>query len=208
MEIKIMTNFIDSNILMAIITLFVGGITLFIYYKEKNGKKRDVAKLILQEVRYAENKIKEYRTHKNYKLHYRLLPTNNWNSNIHLFIKDFEQSQVDLISSFYSQAGYIDNVIQKISDDKLKQKPIPNNQFSIPIITNLQQPVGQPPTVQPIQQPVGQPIFQAIPQLQHIMFSDDARLILDETSVSIELIYNTPTISNLKELSEKKWYQI
>lgn len=190
-------NFFNSNILIALITLLVGGITLFIYYKEKNSKKRDVAKLILQEIRYAENKIKEYRTHKNYKLHYRLLPTNSWNDNIHLFIKDFEQSQVDLMSSFYSQASYIDNVIQKISDDKLKQKVIPTNQF--PVVANLQQAP---------QQPITQQSFQVMPQIQSIIFPADAQFILDETSVSIELIYNTPTISKLKDLSEKKWYQI
>ena len=188
-----MENFLNSNLLIAAITLIVGGITLFIYYKEKNGKKRDIAMLILQEVRYAENKIKEYRTHKNYKLHYRLLPTNNWNDNIHLFIKDFEQSQVDLLSSFYSQASYIDNVIQKISDDKLRQKAIPAAQFSNS--ANLGQQIVQQP-------------FQVIPQMQGIIFPADSQNILDETSLSIELVYNTPTISKLKDLSEKRWYQI
>lgn len=184
---------LDSNIVMAGITLLVGCITLFIYYKEKHSKKRDVAKLILQEVRYAENKIKEYRSHRNYKLHYRLLPTNNWNANIHLFITDFEQSEVDLISSFYSQAGYIDCVIQKISDDKLSPPKVEQSQSTS---TNISQ------------QPTSQQDFSSAPQLITIMFPPIAQDILEETSVSIELIYNTPTILKLKELAKRRWYQI
>lgn len=187
-----MGNFFESNSLIAAVTLIAGFVALFIYYKEKNDKKRDLAKLILQEVRYAENKIKEYRTHKNYKLHYRLLPTNSWNDNIHLFITDFEQSQTDLISSFYSQASYIDNVIQKISDDKLKQRSYPATQLSP--VQNFQQYPQQP--------------FQMVPPIQQIIFPADAQNILDETSLSVELIYNTPITSKLKTLAEKKWYQI
>ncbi|MEK9157238.1 MAG: hypothetical protein AAB448_03885 [Patescibacteria group bacterium] len=183
-----MSDVFSANLLLAIVTLIVGGITLFIYYKEKNGRKRDVAKLILQEIRYAENKIKEYRLHKQYKLAFILLPTNSWNDNIHLFIKNFEQSETDLISVFYSQVEYIDYVVKKIGNDKLIQHPTisPIQMPSIPLVVNPSQPIP----------------------VQSFPFTPGANMILEEVSISMELIYNTPAIAKLKTLSERRWYQV
>lgn len=44
------------------------------------------------------------------------MPTNSWNNNIHLFVKELKETEIDLISKFYSNATYLDNLINKISD--------------------------------------------------------------------------------------------
>lgn len=111
-----MFNFLNSNFFIALVTFCVGSFAIYLYVKQKRDYKRDAAKLILQEIRYAEQKIRKYREVRKYKLYDRLLPTNSWNDNIHLFIKDLKEVQnLDLISDFYAKASYIDTIIATIS---------------------------------------------------------------------------------------------
>lgn len=78
--------------------------------------------MILQEIRYAEQRVRgsqEFsKNAENYPLSSKLLPTNSWYKNIHLFMDDFEEPQRDAISRFYAQVEYIDLIIKEISDYK------------------------------------------------------------------------------------------
>jgi hypothetical protein len=100
----------------AITTVIVGFFAIYLYLKQKRDHKKDAALLILQEIRFAEQKIRQQRAYKFYKFSEKLLPTNNWNKNIHLFISDLSESELDLISRFYAHAEYLDIVIKQISD--------------------------------------------------------------------------------------------
>lgn len=187
------------------IALVVGIFVFVLYRKQKLDHKRDSAKLILQEIRYTEQKIRKYRETKNYKLYDKLLPTNSWNDNIHLFIKELKEIQnLDLISDFYAKASYIDTLIATISRQK-------NNP---PIITsNL--PPAPPPSFIPIT-PGVQPTegFQNLtpPLLPHteiaLMIPPISQKILEDVSMNVEFIYNTPIVEKLRKIAEKKWYQI
>lgn len=110
-----------------VVALLGVGIAYVLYLAQKRDKKRDAAKLILQEIRYAEAKITAYRVHRSYTFTEKILPTNSWHSNIGLFVKELKETELDVISKFYSNAAYLDEVIKAISnkhvDDVLN--PIP-----------------------------------------------------------------------------------
>lgn len=201
-------HFLKSfNEYVGLITLLVGSVAIWTYNKQKKDTKRKAAKLILQEIRYAEQIIRNARIQAkgNYSLADKLLPTNSWHTNIHLFVKELKESQIDLISRFYSQAQYLDVVIRSISDKKCQKEISPIEILNVPqVIPNqsfqLQQGSQQ---LNPQDQP-----FQ--PQQLHpleIPVESLANRILYDVTNKIEFIYNTPAVEKLIKISEKKWYQ-
>jgi hypothetical protein len=194
-----MYDFVNSNSFIALVTFGVGFSAICLYLKQKIDHKRDAAKLILQEIRYAEGKIRKYREVNKYKLYDKLLPTNSWNDNIHLFIKDLKEVQnLDLISDFYGKASYIDTIIATISRQKNDGSMPATSEF--PVVTALSNPPAGMPQVSPSSQ---------VPQMQTVielpLFSQK---ILRVVSMSVEFIYNTPVVEKLRQISEKKWYHI
>lgn len=193
------TSFFNSNFFIALATFIVGGFAIGLYKKQKKDQKRDAAKLILQEIRYAEQQIR-IASERNYiyRLADLLLPTNNWNNNINLFIKELKETEIDLISKFYANATYLDILIRKISKIKTESVILVNGQPPRP-------PQPAQPPVQPIQPPrppqPAQPV--QIPQIEL-----QANQILKDVSSKIELLYNTPAADKLRKISEKKWYHI
>lgn len=105
------------------VTFFVGCFAIGLYIQQRRDYKRDIALLIRQEIRYAEQQIGNSRSFSpkgdNYPLAIKILPTNSWYKNIHLFANDFEESQRDAISKFYAQVEYMDYIIQGISEYKM-----------------------------------------------------------------------------------------
>lgn len=190
-------QFLNDNI--GLIALVVGLSAIYLYLKQKTDSKRDIAKLILQEIRYAEQQIRNSgRGARGYSLSSRLLPTNSWDDNIHLFIKDMKETEIDMISEFYSQAAYIDYLIEERSKQKLNQK------FSLRPIAIGQQPT-LPVTEDTPQQPTPQQIAQII---QEPNFNEQITInLLTDFSTKIEFLYNTPAAEKLRQLSERKWYQ-
>lgn len=205
-------NFFKAlNNYTGLITLLVGSVAIWTYIKQKQDTKRKSAKLILQEIRYAEQIIRNARTQAsgNYSLSDKLLPTNNWHESIHLFVKDLKESQIDLISRFYSQAQYLDVVIRSISDKKCHneiKKEISLIGLPLPILHS--QP-GQQTASLPDQQIPRIPQI-PVPQLYplEIPMESFAHTIIKEVTNKIELIYNTPAVEKLIKISEKKWYKI
>lgn len=190
-----MISFFNSNFFVALITLLVGSFAIGLYIKQRRDKKRDAASLILQEIRYAEQKLRNYNPILGYQLHERLLPTDSWTNNIHLFINDFEETQIDLISSFYSKAHYIDVLIEKISDQgNSNPQPLTVSNVNLSQITGGVPPTGGQPQVvfQPSINPITQNILHSI-----------------SMSMRTELLYNTPVGERLKEISKKQhWYSV
>lgn len=181
---QIFLDILNNN--LGLITLIVGVVAVFLYFRQKKDKKREIARLILQEVRYAEQAIKEFKRHLGYKLSDRLLPTNSWNTNIHMFVSDFSETDIDSISKFYSKISYIDVMIQKISD----QMNDPKN------LEKIKQEIEKAKTS-------GQPSSITIE-----MVSPISNNILIETSLSVEFLYNTPAAEKLRSISKRKWYQL
>jgi len=197
-----LVSFLNSNFFLALTTLVVGGFAIYLYLKQKEDRKRDAAKLILQEIRYAEQKIRKYREVKSYKLYDKLLPTNSWNDNIHLFIKELKETEIDLISDFYAKASYIDTLINIIS----QQKNNPPIIVTSPTSSFQQSITPATPGVQPVEN------FQILAPPQPVEVSllplPISQKILEDVSMNVEFIYNTPVVEKLREIANRKWYQL
>lgn len=103
------------------ITLVVGGLAYLIYRLQRNDFKRDIAKSILQEIRWAEDLINNYKENGRYKFTQKIILTNSWASNMHLFVSDLTSDEIDKISDLYSTGEYLDQIINKISDTKFNK---------------------------------------------------------------------------------------
>lgn len=183
--IKTFLELLNSN--LGIITLAVGSFAIGLYIKQKRDYKRDIATLVLQEIRYAEQHVRNYRQFGNYPLACKLVPTNSWYSNIHIFARDFKETDIDLISNFYARVSYVDNLITSISNAKIKSL-VP---VSVQTTPSQNSPQDNP---------------QSTSQFERVELG--AQKILKEVSDKIEFIYNTPTIDRLRVIARKRWYQI
>jgi len=186
-----MDNFLNSNLLISIITFLVGSFAIYLYIKQKIDHEKDAAKLILQEIRYAEQQIRSFKVVGSYPLADKLLPTNSWHKNIHLFVGKLKETEIDLISRFYSNSAYLDIVISKISDKR--------NDLLIPV--NIP-PLQTNPQSLPIVPPIAK-----LPQ-DITTFELNSNKILNEVSQKIEFIYNTPAVGKLREIAEKRRFFI
>jgi hypothetical protein len=171
-------SFIDRHDWL--VTLAAGLIAVYLYIKARLDARRDAAKLILQEMRYADQKVRHYKTYNSYLFTEKILPTNSWHKNISLFIRKLNESEIDLISKFFSNATYLDEVIKSIAD---KQNA---RQFD------------SPPTIES-----GPPVAVGTGELAT---NDPARKIIEAISRDIESVYNTPAADKLRKLADKRWY--
>ena len=164
-----------------IVTIFVGLFALVLYWRARVDNRRDAAKLILQEIRYADQKVRNYRTYSSYNFTEKILPTNSWHKNINLFIRELTESELDIISKFFSSATYLDEVIKSIADARNKALIHPDN----PIVTS------------------DIPIAMGTGGLTE---GEPAKKLIEAISKDIESIYNTPAADKLRKISESKWY--
>lgn len=178
--IKNCIYFIDHH--QGIIELIGGLIAVFLYYKNRKDNKSDAAKLILQEIRYADQKVRNYRTYNSYNFTEKILPTNSWNKNINLFVRQLTESELDLISKFFSSATYLDEVIKSISDSKNK----PFIQSETPVVTSGDVPVA-----------IG---------TGGLSENDPSKRLIETISRDIESIYNTPAADRLRAISKKRMF--
>jgi len=116
---------VNSNFFMAFVTFLVGSFVIYLYIKQKNDYKRDAASIILMEIRHAE-KVVERMKMSGITVSVSIdsiLPTNNWSKYNYLFIKDFDQDELELINNFYNQCSLIDNALMQINlSRQLEQK--------------------------------------------------------------------------------------
>ncbi len=216
---------------LGLITLIVGSFAIALYIAQKKEYKRNIAQLIDQEIRYAENQITNSHiiTKGNYYLAHKLLPTNHWYKNINLFMKDFNETKIDKISRFYSQVEYLDEIIKKISDyknDILKETIVSNGKIlakaDISIAVELHEIKNLLTAKLQLEQghnlqigetkdaTQGYNVQQASSThkvdiiVERKLMAED---ILNEVSNKIEFIYNTPIGEKFRDISKKKWHQ-
>jgi len=113
-------GFVNSNFFVALITLVVGVIAICIYVVQKIENKKDAARIIIQGIRRAEEIISDYRETQSYQFAKKIIATNSWNKNIHYFVSDLDNDELDKISELYSTGEYLDYLIKKISDTTLE----------------------------------------------------------------------------------------
>jgi hypothetical protein len=199
--ITIILKFINGN--LGVVTFVGGVVAIYLYLKQRMDRKRDAARLILQEIRYAEAQIRNARITNppTYSLASKLLPTNSWNDNIHLFIKDLKETEIDMISAFYSKTTYVDSLIAERSRQKINPPLAQSIQLNPPPSASV--------TAQPSLPGGGGP--QQVPTQQVIQFllspDEVTNLLIAEVSSRVEFLYNTPAVDKLRKISERRWYQ-
>lgn len=203
---KRVINFLDSSFFVALVTVIVGSIAIYLYKKQQRDNKRNAARLIIQEIRYAEQQIRNAKrlapsVETNYYMALKLLPTNSWHKNIHLFVEDLkEENLIDLISQFYSQAAYLDSVIKIISDEK-------NKTWNVTKSSVLASEMGQMQIINGSILPSG---FNTLDFIQDkeangnvaINLKLQANQILSDVTNKIEFIYNSPAVDKLRNIAE------
>ncbi len=106
---------------LGLVTLIVGILAYIIYILQRKDAKRDTAKIILQEIRRAEDIISDYKENGEYKFTKKIIATNSWAKSIHYFVGDLDIDELDKISNLYSMGEYLDSIIGKISDAKFER---------------------------------------------------------------------------------------
>ena len=200
-------HFFNSSFFFALITLLVGFIAIAIYLRQREEEKRDSASLILQEIRFAENKLRNFNVTFGFNFHDHILPTASWHKSIHFFVNQLEENEIDLISSFYTKCEYVDILIRKIADQHffpatLHVPPgqiapgvaVPQNLSVAPAVQANSVPQGLPSGPQSI---VSQPVVSQLAQAH-----------LHELTLELRsgYILNSSVGEHLREIStRKKW---
>lgn len=81
---------LSSNLLPTLATILAAFVAFLVYRRQKADTKRDAAKIILQEIRRAEDIISDYKQNGGYQFAKKIIATNSWGKNIHLFVGDLD----------------------------------------------------------------------------------------------------------------------
>ncbi len=178
-------DFAKSNFFFASITFITGGLAFYIYTQQRFDNKRDAARLILQEIRRAESIIRIYKEQGAYQFAKKIIATNSWNKNIHYFVGDLDNDELDKISDLYSTGEYLDGLIKDISNLTFQ------GEISSSIQKNIIQESGVTITGQNPTNKVMQFIMPA-----------PWKGRLDLISQRVETIYHSTILSELKKIAQ------
>ena len=204
-----MSNFLETNAFNGFATLLTAIVAISLYYWEKRKKKRDAAKIIVQEIRRAEDIISEYKERSGYKFTKKIIATNSWAKNIHHFVGDLAQDELDKISGLYSIGEYLDSIIAKVSDQNFEDQVQSHKNEIQQIFSGLQTvtqnqqstSVGAQSGEQIVSQPQ-QVVQKAIPI--KIQIPPPWKTLLDEISYNYEPIYHSSICEKLKKIEKIK----
>lgn len=94
-----------------------------VYFWTKFDTKRNAARIILMEIRRAERVIFQIKKTEQIDELSPILPTNNWKKYNHLFVKNFDQDELELINNFYAKAEVAENLrLRHLNFDCLSQE--------------------------------------------------------------------------------------
>lgn len=114
-----METFLNSNLFTGLATIITGVVAILIYFHQKRDAKTQAARVLLTEIRIAEDRIDQIRDKiiSNSTLDLPLVfPTNSWKKYSHTFISDFDQDELKLINSFYDYGEQIEEFAKRNND--------------------------------------------------------------------------------------------
>jgi len=192
-------SFLNSNLPSTLATILAAFVAFLVYRKQKADTKRDAAKIILQEIRRAEDIISDYKQNGVYQFAKKIIATNSWSKNLHLFVGNLDNDELDRISNLYSTGEYLDTLIKEISDYTFKKEMgapgLPTIIPMVPISQNIQQ---QGQTVNP-------DAAQGVPQkVQFVKLDPPWKARLDLITFKLEPIYHSTIAEKLKKIAQLK----
>ena len=107
-------DILNSNGIIALITLVVGFGAFQIYRKQKRDAKRDAANVILLEIESAEQQLQTITQNEqsgSLAENTYLMKNSSWDGYRYLFVRDFDRNEWDKISDFYSKCHQYDDAV-------------------------------------------------------------------------------------------------
>lgn len=110
-------NFVNSQFFIALVTLIAGLTAWFVYQRQRNDKKRDIANSILSDIQYAEKAVDRVRNYirdtDKSDVSVQIIQQNSWVTHKHLFSSDFDEDEWNAINNFYSNALLLDGTLKQ-----------------------------------------------------------------------------------------------
>lgn len=193
-------SFLNSNLPSTLATILAAFVAFLVYRKQKADTKRDAAKIILQEIRRAEDIISDYKQNAGYQFAKKIIATNSWSNNLHLFVGDLDNDELDRISNLYSTGEYLDTLIKEISDYTFKKEiETPSVSVTSPIMPQSipqQSQTGNPEAT---------PTIPAPRRMLQVIVSDPPwKPRLDLITFKLEPIYHSTIADKLKKIAKLK----
>jgi len=121
---------LNSSLLIAFVTLLVGSIALYIYWKQHYDEKTNGARVIYSEITSAENKLKGVRQKFFAGEHpvlesIILMPYESWSKYKYLLKKDLKDPEWELIENFYNNCIAYDSAV-RLNDSYFHNNTLPN----------------------------------------------------------------------------------
>jgi len=115
-------DFFNSQFFIALSTTGTAVVAYLIYYFTKKSKIKDIANILILDIRRAERLITNYKTHPSIlKRDYEnLMPENNWDKNKHLFVNSLDSDQLELVNNFFVKCIDIDKQMKPLKKDILE----------------------------------------------------------------------------------------
>ncbi len=109
----------NSNFFAGLATLLTGTVAIGIYFQQKNDTKTQAARVLLVEIRTAEERIAQIKekiaTEETADIP-SVLPTKSWKIYSHLFVSDLDQDELKLMGSFYDYCESIEDFGKRNND--------------------------------------------------------------------------------------------
>ncbi len=104
------------SLFSGIATISTGLVAIIIYFYQKKDFKKQAARVLLTEIRIAEDRIDQIRDKIINETTLDLpsvFPTENWKKYSHLFISDFDQDELKLLNTFYDYGEVIEDFAKR-----------------------------------------------------------------------------------------------
>ncbi|MCA9346709.1 hypothetical protein KC960_04425, partial [Candidatus Saccharibacteria bacterium] len=110
-------DFLNSQFFEALITFVVGLAAWYVYKKQRDDTKRDIANSVLSEIQSAERAIERVRDYirdtEKTDISIRIIGVNSWTEYRHYFSNDLDEDEWAEINSFYNDAILLDEVLRQ-----------------------------------------------------------------------------------------------
>ncbi len=114
---EILISILNSNGFAGFATILTGSVAILTYFSQKKSNKIQAARVLLTEIRTAEEQIAiiddKISSGNLSDLPTSVIKSGNWKKYAHLFISDFDQDELKLINSFYDHGELIENFARR-----------------------------------------------------------------------------------------------
>jgi hypothetical protein len=112
-------DFFNSSFFIAITTIGTAFVAWLVYQAKIKGDKIQAARVLITEIRIAEERIDQMRNKMNDEVPSDLpliFPTKSWKKYSHLFISDFDQDELKLLNAFYDYGELTEEYAKRDND--------------------------------------------------------------------------------------------